>query len=197
MSNQVITDLSTLAKAIKDNQAAHAKVDARWQILALSAIHAFQAHGNVFYINAVWKALGKGARHAAMTAYFLAFGGVKANTGANKDETPFIKDKDKQVDLEGAEKTLWHTMAPSKAPDEELDYLSIILKAAKRTPKEGQTVAHTDFRQKVLELAEALQAQVAGADDAQEPPQGDEPAAATPKATKARGGRKVTEPAAM
>ena len=166
---QLITDLSKLSAAIAANQKAHQKVDATWQVLAVSAIHAFAEHGNVFYINKVYGSMGKGARHRAMTEFFLAFGGVKANTGENKAETPFIKDVDKKPDLEGAEGTMWYEMAASPAPDEVVDYYALIMKAVKKAPKEGQTTAHSDFREKVLKLAEeylAASASEEGAADA-------------------------------
>lgn len=165
---QLITDLPKLAAAITANQKAHQKVDGTWQVLAVSAIAAFAAHGNVFYINKVYGCMGKGARHAAMTAFFLAFGGVKANTGENKAETPFLKDADKKPDLEGAEGTMWYEMAPSKAPDEVVDYYALILKVLKKSPKEGQTTAHSDFREAVQKLAAEYATQIEGADPSTE-----------------------------
>lgn len=151
----VITDLKALAAKIASNAKSHKTVDQTWQVIALSAIWAFAEHGNVFYINQTWKALGKGARHAAMTAFFTTFGGVSANKGENKDETPFVKDADKKPNLAEAEKTMWFDMAPSAKPDEVVDYLALIMKAAKKSPKEGQKTAHDEFRTKVLELAQA------------------------------------------
>lgn len=144
----LITDLTKLGEAIKATSKAHAKVDAQWQLVAVSAIAAFANNncGNVFYINAVYKALGKGARHKAMTEFFLAFGGVKANEGENKDMTPFIKDAAKQADVSGAEGTNWFDMAASPKPDQVIDYLSLAMKLVKRAPKDGQTVEHPELR---------------------------------------------------
>lgn len=161
---QLITDLTKLASAIQANAKAHQRVDQTWQVLAVSAIHAFAEHGNVFYINKVYAAMGKGARHAAMTAFFLAYGGVKANTGENKGETPFIKDADKKPDLEGCEETMWYEMAPSAKPDEVVDYFALIMKALKKSPKEGQTTAHSDFREQVQKLATEYAAKIEGAE---------------------------------
>jgi hypothetical protein len=149
---EVIRDLKALSVAIGKNKTAHAKVDLQWQVCALSAIHAFADHGNVFYINEVYRSLGKGARHQAMTAYFLQFGGVKANVGENKDRTPFIKDADKKPNLTLAEQTMWFDMAPSQKPDETLDYLALIMKALKKQPKKGQDVAHGEVRAKVAAI---------------------------------------------
>lgn len=160
---QLITDLTKLAAAIQANQKAHQKVDATWQVLAVSAIDAFAKHGNVFYINKVYGCMGKGARHAAMTAFFIAFGGVTANTGENKSETPFIKDANKKPDLEGAEGTMWYDMAPSQKPDEIVDYYALIMKVLQKSPKEGQTTAHSDFREAVQKMASEYAATQEGA----------------------------------
>lgn len=151
---EAITDLKKLDAHITATAKAHQKVDSAWQVAAFSAITAFAAHGNVFYINKVYASMGKGARHKAMTEYFLSFGGVKANEGENKKQTPFVKDSEKKPNLDEAARTMWYDMAPSKAPDEVVDYLALILKVANRSPKEGQSVAHDDFREKVLALAQ-------------------------------------------
>lgn len=161
---EAITDFKKLDAHISATQKAHQKVDGAWQVAAFSAITAFAEHGNVFYINKVYGALGKGARHKAMTEYFLAFGGVKANDGENKKQTPFIKDADKKPNLAEASVTMWYDMAPSKAPDEVVDYLALIMKVANRSPKEGQSVAHDDFRAQVLALAQAYSAEDEEAD---------------------------------
>lgn len=160
---EIITDLKALGAAIKANAKAHQKVDSQWQVLALSAIAAFEQHGNVFYINDVFKSLGKGSRHKAMVLYFITYGGVKANTGESKDQTPLIKDSDKHVDLEGARSTMWYDMAPSPAPDEVVDYYALIMKAVKKSPKEGQKTEHADFREAVAKLAAEYATKLEGA----------------------------------
>lgn len=164
----IITDLTELGKAIKLNGKAHQKVDAQWQVLAISAIAAFEAHGNVFYINEVYQNLGKGARHKAMGEFFTQFGGVSANTGEGKDKTPFVKDANKKVDMEKARATSWTAMAPSPAPDEVVDYLALIMKVAMRKPKDGQEVKHSAFREEVLRMAKELEEAEAGTEVAGE-----------------------------
>jgi hypothetical protein len=157
---QLITEQSALGKAINANAKSAKKVDETWQVLALSAIAVFggdgteecKGTGNVFYINLVYKSLGKGARHQAMTGWLLAFGGVKANTGENKAETPFIKDANKKVDFEKASATPWYEFAPSKKPDEVLDYFSLLMKVVKRSAKEDQTVKGGELRSEVAAL---------------------------------------------
>jgi hypothetical protein len=151
----IITELSKLGEAIKAQGKAHKRLDAQWQVLALSAVHAFAEHGNVFYVNAVYLSLGKGARHKAMTEYMLAFGGVQANTSDSKETMPFIKDPAKMADLKGAEETMWFDMASSPKPDEVLDYLALALKMVRRAPKEGQATEHAALRSKITEAIHA------------------------------------------
>lgn len=139
---KLITDQVELAKEIKSLAGRAKKLDKDFQMAALSAIAVFQQHGNVFYINAVYGALGKGARHVAMTAWLLEFGGVSANEGENKATTPFIKDKNKTVNMEAGAKTPWYDMKPSKKPDEVVDLLKLTLAVIKKAQGEGKTVQH-------------------------------------------------------
>ena len=152
----LITDQAELAKEIKSLAGRAKKLDRDFQVAALSAIAVFKEHGNVFYINAVYGALGKGARHVAMTAWLTAFGGVSANEAEGKDITPFVKDKNKQVDLEGGSKTPWYEMKPSSKPDEVLDLLKLTLALIKKAakPKEGQELAHAAMLPELQALAE-------------------------------------------
>jgi hypothetical protein len=153
---KLITDQAELAKEIKSLAGRAKKLDRDFQVAALSAIGVFKEHGNVFYINAVYNALGKGARHVAMTAWLTAFGGVSANESEGKDITPFVKDKNKQVDMEAGAKTPWYDMKPSAKPDQVLDLLKLALalvsKASK--PKEGQEVAHAAMLPELQALCE-------------------------------------------
>lgn len=151
-TTEIITDMTKLGDAIKAAGKAHVKVDGTWQTLALSAIQAFAAHGNVFYINRVYLSLGKGARHAAMISYFLAFGGVQANLGENKAETPFLKDPAKHADMTGATETMWFNMEKEPKPDQVLDYLALAMKVIKRSAKEGQEVTHGPLRMRLAEV---------------------------------------------
>jgi len=156
MALKLITNQDELAKEIKSLAGRAKKLDHDFQVAALSAISIFNVHGNVFYINAVYNALGKGARHVAMTAWLTAFGGVSANEGDGKDQTPFVKDKNKQVDMDGGAKTPWYTMKPSKKPDEVLDLLALTLALIKKAakPKEGQELAHAEMLPELQALAE-------------------------------------------
>lgn len=158
----LIEDQSALKDAITAHGKARGKMDRETQRLALSAIAVFKQHGNVFYINHLYANMGKGARHVALTAWFLAVGGVMANIGENKAATPFIKDPTKAVDMEAAAKTPWYEMKPSKAPDEVVDLLKLVSAVLKKAKGEGKQLAHGEM----LEPLEALVAAHARADEA-------------------------------
>lgn len=145
-----------LAAAITSIKGRAAKLDNDIQVAALSAAHIFAENGNVMYINTLFKALGKGARHAAMTEWLTAFAGVSANDKEGKDVTPFVKDRNKQVDLVKGAATKWFDMKPSPKPDDVMDYLALAMAMLKRKPKEGQEVAHIEVRDQLAAIVEAI-----------------------------------------
>lgn len=179
---KLITDQAELAKEIKSLAGRAKKLDRDFQVAALSAIGVFKEHGNVFYINAVYNALGKGARHVAMTAWLTGFGGVSANEGEGKDVTPFVKDKNKQVDMVGATATPWYDMKPSAKPDEVLDLLKLTLALIKKAakPKEGQELAHAAMLPELQALAEKYASEGETADASDDGGSGDESPAGQP-----------------
>lgn len=154
MSTEIIRDLTALGKAIKSIKGRHATLDKDIQQAALSAAAAVQEHGNIHYVNALYLALGKGARHAALTAWFQAFGGVVANTGADKDIKPFAFDRNKVVDLEQGDAQPWYDFKPSPKPDEVLDWLAVAMAMLKKKPKEGQEVANEALKARIAKVVQ-------------------------------------------
>jgi HrpA-like RNA helicase len=170
--NVKLQDGAKLGAEIKSIGTAGAKLDARIQEAALAAIWHFGVRtnaageliGDVGYINRLYKALGKGARHVALTDWLTTFGGVKANTAADKADNPFVKDKNKVVDMDGASALPWFDMKPSKAPDEVFDYYSMLLKVLNKKAKEGQTIKGAEMAAKVRKLVEEEMAQATQAE---------------------------------
>lgn len=159
----IIKDGAQLDAAIKEVGTARQKLDDQVQTLALSALWHFGVRtgaddklvGDVGYINRLYANLGKGARHVAFTDWVTKFGGVQANTGAGKAQTPFVKDKGKVVDMEGAENTKWYNCKPSKAPDEVIDLYSLLLKVCDKAEKPGATIIGAEAAAEVRKLVEA------------------------------------------
>jgi hypothetical protein len=165
MKTAIITDVKALAAAIVSIKTRGAKLDKDIQQAAVSAVAHFEKCGDVGYINRLYLALGKGARHAAFTEWVTQFGGVSANTGEGKDVTPFVKDKNKVVDLEGGDALPWYECKPSPKPDEVLDYLAILMKAVTKKAKEGQEVKNAKVLESVSRvLKEYEEAIAAGAE---------------------------------
>ena len=145
-------DTKALKNEIKAIGTSFAKMDARVQaagLLAIQIADKTEGTGNLYFVNALYKALGKGSRHQALTAWYLAFGGLKANSGANKEDTPFVHDNSKQLDVAEAEANPWFDMVPSKKPDETFDVLALAMAMLKKKPKDGQESAHMALRDKL------------------------------------------------
>jgi hypothetical protein len=150
---RIITDLASLNKAIDAAAKSHEKVDAAWQTIGVSAIAHFAKCGDTGPINRTYTKLGKGARHAAMAEFFLAFGGVSANLNdETAEEQPFVKDHDKQPDVESAAANPWFTMKKSPKVADQVDYLKLAMKLVGRKVKEGQTVAHSEVRERIAAI---------------------------------------------
>ena len=179
---ELIKDGATLLATIKSLAGRAKKLDNDFQTAILSAVWHFGVRtneageliGDVGFINRTYLALGKGARHVAMTEWLLQFGGVMANEGEGKGVTPFIKDKSKQVDMDGGAKTPWFNMKPSKKPDEVVDLLKLALAAIKKAQGEGKVVAHAAMLPELQALCEKYASEGETSDAADDGGTGDE-----------------------
>ena len=133
-----------LSKLIKIIAKRGAILDNQVHVAAVNAAAHVQAYGDIRYVNSLYLAMPKGSRHVALTEWLVQFAGVSANEGENKQTSPFVFDRAKKVDLETGTYTPWYTMKPSKAPDEVVDVLALVMRVLKKgtEPKEGQTVEH-------------------------------------------------------
>lgn len=168
--SRLTTDLPQLGKEIDAARVKVAKLlDVEFQRLALSAIYAVQQHGNVHYVNALWLALPKGARHDAMTKWLLAFGGVQANPDKAKAKTmPFAYLDKAAVAMEKAAAAPWTTFAPSK-PVEAFSVLAQIQKILKTVDSGKREVIGSRAGVAALrELAAMLEADAEDQDPAAE-----------------------------
>lgn len=156
MKTNFIEAGKTLEAAIVSIKNAGKKLDGNIQTAAMSAAKVVLDTGNIMYVNSLYLALGKGARHVAMTAWLTTFAGVTANDGESKDTKPFVFDKNKTVDLESGEKTPWFDMKASPKPDDVLDVYKLLLATIKRAtkPKEGQEVTGSEILPELQALAE-------------------------------------------
>lgn len=105
------------------------KFDADVQNIALSIIAHTEAHSDYTKAEALYAALPAGSRRASLVQWFLAFGKIRAlDPKVAEDKAKmdagarFAFDRGKRTDLEGAHKTLWHSMGkPEAKPSEVFD----------------------------------------------------------------------------
>lgn len=156
MKTKFIESGKPLEQAIAGIKTKGKALDGLIQLAAMSAAKVVLDTGNIMYINSLYLALGKGARHVALTAWITEFAGCSANDGESKDTKPFAFDKNKTVDLEAGEKCPWFDMKASPKPDEVIDLLKLTLAVIKKAskPKEGQEVAHGEMLAELQALAE-------------------------------------------
>ena len=156
MKTKFIESGKPLEQAIAGIKTKGKALDSLIQQAAMSAAKVVLDTGNIMYVNSLYLALGKGARHVALTAWITEFAGCTANEGESKDTKPFAFDKNKTVDLEGGEVCPWFDMKASPKPDEVLDILKMTLAVIKRAskPKEGQQIAHGEMLTELQALAE-------------------------------------------
>jgi len=171
---EIITDVAKLGKFIDGIKTRGAKLDRDIHQAAVSAVAHFAKCGDVGYINRLYMALGKGARHVAFIEWVTQFGGVEANASESKDTTPFIKDKNKTPDVEGGDNLPWYECKPSPKPDEVLDYYALLMKIVTKKAKKDQQCAHAELLAKITPILKEYEETVispkaaAGDDDTEE-----------------------------
>lgn len=138
-------DLKSLEKEIASIAVAGKKLDARIQSAGVGVLEHLAEHRDTGPVNRLYLALGKGARHSAMTSWLLAHGSLVANTDSlTKREKPFLFDKEKVTSPDAAELDPWYNHKPSKGPDMVLDLQaairSIFKKAMTAPALKGGTV---------------------------------------------------------
>lgn len=105
------------------------KFDSDVQNIALSIIAHTEAHSDYTKAEALYAALPAGSRRASLVQWFLAFGKISAldpkipEEKAKIDNGAHFKfDRDKRTNIEGAHKTMWHSMGkPEAKPSEVFD----------------------------------------------------------------------------
>lgn len=128
------------------------KFDADVQNIAISIIAHTEAHSDYTKAEALYQALPAGSRRASLVQWFLAFGKIRAlNPKVAEDKAKmdagavFAFDRDKRTDMEGAHKTMWHSMGkPESKPSEVFDVQKAamsLLNRMRKAQKDGVTIA--------------------------------------------------------
>ena len=135
-------EIASIAKAGKT-------LDGRIQRCAVAAFEHMIEHRDHTLLVELYQALSKGQRRASLAAWIMQFTQLTANTdAASKAEKPFVLDKAKAFDLEGAMETMWYDAGkPEAAPDEILDVnkaVMTLLKKVKAAKDAGRPVKGLD-----------------------------------------------------
>ena len=121
----------------------------RIQLCAIASLEHMVQHRDHTLLVELYQAMPKGTRSSALAAWILKFSQLKANDDkATKKEKPFMLDKEKTLDLEGAKATMWHECGkPEAAPDELLDVnkaVVALLKKVKAAKEAGRPIKGLD-----------------------------------------------------
>ena len=124
------------------------KFDADVQNIAISIIAHTEAHSDYTKAEALYKALPAGSRRASLVQWFLAFGKIRALSPKVAEDKAkmdagavFAFDRDKRTDMEGAHKTMWHSMGkPEAKPADVFDVqkaAASLLQRMRKAQKDG------------------------------------------------------------
>ena len=113
---EITAEIAGIAKAGKT-------WDARVQACAVACVEHMAGHGDHTLLVKLYQALPKGSRRGSFAQWIINHTSLVANTDAGtKGELPFVKDKAKTTDVEGARENLWTDAGrPEPAPDELFD----------------------------------------------------------------------------
>ena len=135
---------------------AGAKLDAFIQGTAVDVLEHYSEHSDTKLVNRLYLGMPKGARKAALTEWLLKFGKVQANTGDDKKTVPFLFDKTRTTNLDGAIESPWYDFKPDPVPDVSFDYYAMLMAVMAK----GEKAASKGVEVKGLEFAQRIKAQL-------------------------------------
>lgn len=99
-----------------------AALDKLIQETGVGVLTHYAQHTDAAVVNRLFLALSAGSRKTALASWLLAYGALQVNQDAStKKERPFVADKTKVTDVEGATEDMWYNHKPEKAIDETFD----------------------------------------------------------------------------
>lgn len=169
MSVKLIVGAAAIDKAIASIKNRGAKLDNDIQLAGLSVLAHTAEHGDTGVMDRLVNAMPKSARKLALVEWMLAYGRARKLDPSDKDEAQAIKegrvfkfDKERKLDLEGAQEKKWHEFKP-EAPvhtafDAQAAVKSVLARLVAANAK-GLTVEH---KAEALAEAQALVAALGG-----------------------------------
>ena len=162
-TSPLITDTKELGKLIDSVTKRGLTRQADIQLAGCSALLRLKEHGDIGYVNRLYKGLVQGDRKAAMVSWLLAYGSLSANDKQDKDEKPFVFSKDKETNVEKALADPWFDHKPDPDPDQVIDLqkmLKAVIGKAQKKAAKGIQVQHMHLLSQVQALLSAPDAPV-------------------------------------
>ena len=147
--SKILQGEAAIRAEIKAINKAGATLAKRIQACAIASLEHMVKHRDHTLLVELYQAMPKGTRSAALAAWILKFSQLKANDDkATKKDKPFLLDKEKILDVDGAKATMWHDCGkPEESPDEILDVnksVQALLARVKRAVAAGRPVKGLD-----------------------------------------------------
>lgn len=141
-ADTIRAEIGSIAKAGKT-------LDGRIQRCAVAAFEHMLKHRDHTLLVELYQALSKGQRRSSLAAWIMQFTQLTANMdAATKGTKPFVLDKDKTADMEGAKETMWYECGkPEETPDQILDVnkaVMALLKKVKAAKESGRPIKGLD-----------------------------------------------------
>lgn len=169
MSVKLIVGTAAIDKAIASIKNRGAKLDNDIQLAGLSVLAHTAEHGDTGVMDRLVNAMPKSARKLALVEWMLAYGCARKLDPKDKAEAERIKaggvfkfDKERKLDLVGAEEKKWHEFKPEAAVSTAFDAqaaVASVLARMRSAAAKGMTVEH---KAEALADAEALVALLKG-----------------------------------
>lgn len=163
MKTTIIKGAAAIDKAIASIKNRGAKLDASIQQAGVSVLAHASEHGDTTCADRLVQAMPKGARKLALVEWMLAYGQVRLLDKAKADEAERIKagavfklDRERKLDLEGADEMHWHEFKKEAAIVTAFDAQSAVANVLSRmrgAVAKGMTIEH---KEQALKDAQAL-----------------------------------------
>lgn len=109
---------TSIIRAINAMAGYGAKTDADWQQLAYRVQAHYAEHGDNGLITRLYLAVPSSCKKASLKNWLVCFCGVVVNKDkATRGSQPFVKDRSREVDIEGGRKESWYSAKPFKDPN--------------------------------------------------------------------------------
>lgn len=138
-----------------------ASFDALVQEVALAVIFHVNDKREASLANKLYAALPKGTRRNALVKWFMTFGEIKLNQGADRKDIPLLFKKKGEYKPEEATETMWNDMTVEKSPAEEFNPAKLatqLLNKLNKAVQEGKVAANDEATTAITKaLRDALQ----------------------------------------